>query len=184
MKIFGLVIKKEQKSSKVEDFDFKEELKRARLEHEKSIMDEKLKTIRKQQEYDQVLLDMKIKEQQALMEEKFSDVPEEVEDFIEESDDVPDWIKPYIGPLVQKFVNGNNQSQPSPISPQSVDDNSKGEGMTFTNEELKAIKMSASKNDISMLKSLPDAQIKSYIRGKYPKITDECLERAISILKS
>ena len=183
MKIFGLIIKKEQKAGKIEeDFDFRRELKEAKLEHEKEVMSIKLRTIKKQQELDESILDYKLKEQQARIDEEFTNIPDGLEDVLEEhTDDVPEWLQPFIGPLLGKVLNNTAQS-PATSPPLTTTEQTAG-GLSLTDEELRAIKDTTSKSDLITLRNLPDAQVKSVIRGRYPKITDECLERAIIILK-
>jgi hypothetical protein len=183
MKIFGFVIKKEQKNAKIEEtYDFRQELKEVKLEHEKAVLEEKLKTIKKQQEYEQTLLDYKIKDQQAKIDEEFSNLPEGFEDAIEDNiEDVPAWLKPIIPSIISKFTNNSN-IPPQNITP--LNNNTEiGGDMSLSNDEIQAIKETTPKADLLTLKNLPDGQIKSVIRSRYPKITEECLERAIIILK-
>jgi len=184
MNILGFNIKKVVKKEKEsEEFSFKDEIKQARLEHEKAILEEKLKTIRKQQEYEQKLLDYKIMEQQAKIDEDFSNEVEDVVEEVAEQTDIPEWIKPILPSIIAKFT---NQTQPPAATPQPISNTNTetaADGLTLTDEELKTIKQAANKKELELLKGMPDAQVKSVIRQRYPKITEECLERAIIILK-
>jgi hypothetical protein len=184
MKFLGLTITRERKQAKSDEIDEKRQI---RLDHEKAVLEEKFKTIKKQQELDQILLDMKIKEQQCLMDEKYSDVPEEVEEVIEDvvEDDVPAWLKPMLPAIIAKFSQGNTQpagNSTTNNSPQQTQQETAG--LSLTDEELQLIKQSTPKSDLITLKNLPQAQQKSIIKTRYPKITEECLERAVKILQS
>jgi len=186
MKLLGFEISKVRKSSeKDEELDMARERKQMRLDHEKALLDEKLVTERKRQELDRARLEYEIKAQQCKMDEEFSDTDPDLDDVIDDAvgDDIPEFFKPYIPQLIAKFT---GQAQPSGTIPTSNINNSgqiTPEELSYTDEELKIIKQSTKKEDLAALKMLPDAQCKSIIKQRYPKLTDECLERDIHILK-
>jgi len=186
MKIFGYEITRTRKSSeKEEEFDMARERKQMRIDHEKALLDEKLITERKRQELDRARLDYDIKAQQCKMDEEFSDTDPDLDDVIDDAvgDDVPEILKPYLPQIIAKFT---GQTQPAGTPPPTINDplGSKPAGLSYTDEELKIIKQSTKAEDLKAVKMLPDAQVKSIIRGRYPTITEECLERAVRVLKS
>lgn len=186
MKIFNWQITRTRPSSeKEEEIDMVKERKQMRLDHEKALLDEKLVTERKRQELDRARLDYEIKAQQCKMDEEFSDTDPDLEDVIEEvaGDDISELLKPFLPQIISKFT---GQAQPVTPPPPTIN-NSLGStvtGLSYTDEELRIIKQNMKPEDLQAAKMVPDAQIKSIVRGRYPNITDECLERAIRILKS
>lgn len=183
---FGTLFTKSRKSDKNDEIDMREERKRIQIEHEKAVYDEKLKTIQRQQELERVKLDYQIKEQQCKIDEEFSDYPDGFEEAIEEhTEDVPSWLAPYVAPLLGKLLNQGQGPTPPPTINSSSGSNTSGDGpLTLNDDELRAIVQAMDPMQRKQAQKMEDGQIKSLVRMKYPKITDECLERAIKILKS
>ena len=184
MKILGFEFKRVRQVPSKDDFI--DEKRQIRIDHEKEVLNERLKTIKKQEELDRSILDYKIREQQCKIDEDFSNFPEEIEEVIEEqAEDVPEWLKPLIPVIVKQFTANNPGSNMSPLTTNNLSNTANSEpGLSLSDEELKIIKQQTPKADIETLKGLPDAQCKAIIRQRFPKITEETLERAIKILKS
>lgn len=177
MGLFDWINKKATEKWIIEQ-DFLRERNEQKLEMEREKHDLKLSVAKKQSQLEICRLDYQIRDEQEKLKEDFDSTDDE-----EDGEGDNPMLKIF-GPVVANMMNSNRPAQtPSenllnPSTPNTIPD-----GVSFTDDELNEIYKAIPTPYKQIAKTMSEQQIAEFIKGKYPKITQECLNRAVMRVK-
>jgi hypothetical protein len=133
-----------------------------------------LRVDEKKAQLEEEILNYKIEEQRAKLEEALGDDEEELE-----TGNAADNMLLQLGSKLLSTNSPQNSSVSAPIVTQNVEISKQ----TLTDEEIKALwdSLPADKKAIARIAS--DSQVKDYLNKNYPAIDDETIIRAIKLIK-
>lgn len=163
------------------ELDFIKEKNEIKLEAERRKHDIDLGIREKKSELDKIMLEYKIKDQEARIEEEFGDIIENQDDENSSEVQLLKMFTPAIAGMMNKSQPTQDQPLGSaiPINPISE----KPSGLTFTDEEINDIYKALPQVYKTLAKTMDTDQIKKFITGKYPNIDPECLNRMVLRVK-
>ena len=174
--------KKEQREAEKWDLEkeFLREKQEAKLEYEKRRKDIEFITIEKRQKLEQMKLDYEIANQEAMIEEDFGEETEG--ELAGNSEDQ------LLSQILTKIIDKNSNN--NPIVSSSSEDQYYAHTPTITqsidlsDEEINNIIDNLDPKYLKMAKIMSSGQIKSFIKNKYPTISEKSLNRGLIILKT
>lgn len=173
--IFG---RKQREREQIE-LEYLRERNEIRLDSERKKKDMDLRLKEKRQELDEKLLDYKIRDAEARIDEEFSDQPEG--DGSEE-----DQILKTFAPMITGLTKGNSPhtvaALQQPVQSPTVE-LSKAATLTFTDDEIEEIYKTLPPEYKKIARSAPDPLIRKFVLDRYPAIAEECLNRMILRVK-
>lgn len=181
MGFFDLFTGQARKKADLE-LEFIKDRNEIRLEHERKRKELEFSDKEKRAQLNNIMMDYKIKEQERKIQEDF----EEFEDDEEEENSEQTLIKmfaPAINGMLTKQSTPQSQPPVSEVLPQTVQQESKKGGLTFSDTELEEIYKALPQVYKTIARGMTKEQIETFILNKYPNIEKECLNRMVLRVK-
>lgn len=179
MGLFDFINKRSNEKHQLE-LDFIREKNEIKLQTERDRRDLEISLKRKKLELDEKILEYKIKDQEEKIREDFESYDDE-----EETDDQDQSMLKMFAPAIAGMMNKQNIPPNNPPTEAVITSTqtSSSVGVTFSDEEISELYKSLPAVYKSVAKTMTDDQIKNFIKGKYPNVAEECLNRMILRIK-
>jgi hypothetical protein len=176
---------KYSREKEMAEIEFIKERNEIRLEAERKRRDLELGVKGKRAELEEQRLTYQIEEQKARLDEAMGEDSDD-----EEEDKDPDQATlQTLMPMIQQMMNKNTSQTPATIetstiiTPLNTQTSNTVAGVTFSDDEINEIYKSLPQVYKTVARSMTDQQIIEFIKGKYPAVTEECLNRMVARVK-
>lgn len=152
--------------------EFMRERHEQKLDLERRKVEARISVEEKKAELERARLDYQLRDEQEKLKEDFEPIIDE-----ESEEDSP--MMKMLAPIAAKLLN-NNAQPPTPTSSESLNpvETLKTQAVSFSDEEIDIIYKELPDAYKKIAKTLPDEEIRKFIKRRYPTITEECLIRA------